>query len=181
MIGFWNSIGWSDVAAAAGLFLLSLITSIVVGGLLLKKMLALPADYFNREVALPSAGRSFLKHKLAWIIRNILGVVSILIGAILVIPGIPGQGTLLILIGSILLDFPGKRALERKLMGQSRVLSVINRIRIRYGKQPFQVKRPDESEDVSEARSDLKEPDRKNATPKPQELKSETKFKPADR
>jgi hypothetical protein len=39
-------------------------------------------------------------------------------GIILALPGVPGQGILTVLIGVMLLEFPGKRRLERAIVGR---------------------------------------------------------------
>jgi hypothetical protein len=55
------------------------------------------------------------------------------VGSILALPGVPGQGMLTVLIGFVLIDLPGKRRLERKLVGRPRILRAINRLRKRFG------------------------------------------------
>jgi hypothetical protein len=50
------------------------------------------------------------------------------------IPGVPGQGILTILLGIMLLDFPGKRDLEHRLVSQPRVLNTINKLRHKFSK-----------------------------------------------
>ena len=50
---------------------------------------------------------------------------------------LPGQGVLTILIGLSLLEFPGKRRLEAKIVGQPTVLSTINNMRAKFGKPPL--------------------------------------------
>jgi hypothetical protein len=47
---------------------------------------------------------------------------------------VPGQGILNILLGIMLLDFPGKRSLEYRLVSRPQVLSTINKLRHRFGK-----------------------------------------------
>ena len=42
-----------------------------------------------------------------------------------------------ILIGLMLIDLPGKRRLERKLVGRPRILRAINRLRKRFGSPPL--------------------------------------------
>lgn len=54
------------------------------------------------------------------IARNLLGLCIIALGIFLSLPGIPGQGILTILVGVMVLDFPGKRWLEGKLIGRPR-------------------------------------------------------------
>jgi len=52
---------------------------------------------------------------------------------------LPGQGILTMLIGISLVDFPGKRQLERKLIGQPAVLNTINKVREKFGRPPLTV------------------------------------------
>lgn len=70
-------------------------------------------------------------------LKNLLGLLLIGVGIMLSVPGIPGQGILTMIIGILLLDFPGKRRWERKLVGYPRILQAINRIRSRFGKGPL--------------------------------------------
>jgi hypothetical protein len=126
---------WSYVLAGVGLFLASLVVSILVIGTLL---VLLPPTYF-----LDSHDRGVLidQHPVVrWtgvVLKNILGVVIVLFGAALSLPGIPGQGLLTILIGLVLIDFPGKRKLERRILRVPRVLTRVNRLRHRFGKPPL--------------------------------------------
>ncbi len=52
---------------------------------------------------------------------------------------VPGQGILTILIGIMLLDLPGTRNLELKLVRRPHVLGAINRIRARFHKPPLEL------------------------------------------
>ena len=49
------------------------------------------------------------------IVRNIAGSLFILIGLVLAIPGVPGPGIPTVVVGFLLLDFPQKRAMLRRL------------------------------------------------------------------
>src|SRR5947207_61194 len=66
--------------------------------------------------------------------KNLLGVVLVVLGILMSIPGVPGQGILTILLGIMLLDFPGKRTLEYRLVTRPQVLNTINKLRHRFGK-----------------------------------------------
>ena len=55
------------------------------------------------------------------------------------VPVIPGPGILILVLGVILLDFPGKRRLEQWLVRRATVLNAMNRLRQRYGKPPLVV------------------------------------------
>jgi hypothetical protein len=68
------------------------------------------------------------------ILKNVLGTLLVLLGLFLSLPGIPGQGLLTILIGVMLLSFPGKRRLERRLVSRPSVLAAINALRAYFGK-----------------------------------------------
>ena len=71
------------------------------------------------------------------IAKNILGLALIALGVLLSVPGIPGQGLLTIVIGLILLDYPGQAKLERRLAARPVVLRAINRVRARFGRPPM--------------------------------------------
>lgn len=97
----------------------------------------IPADYFLERVAGPGAeGRTFG----GWVIRiakNLLGIVVVLVGLVMSLPGVAGQGILTVLLGLTLTDFPGKRRLELRLVGQPLILRTINDLRRKSGKQPL--------------------------------------------
>jgi hypothetical protein len=59
------------------------------------------------------------------------------LGLLMSIPGIPGQGLLTVLIGLMLLDFPGRRRLEKALARRRSILAAMNRIRARFGHPPL--------------------------------------------
>ena len=63
----------------------------------------------------------------------------ITLGAVLAIPGVPGQGLLLVLIGLILLDVPILRRLELRLLRVRLVSEAVNRMRINAGQLPLQL------------------------------------------
>jgi H+/Cl- antiporter ClcA len=69
--------------------------------------------------------------------KNLLGLVLLLVGAIMALPGVPGQGLLTMIIGITILDFPGKRRLELRLLHKPRVLHALNRLRHRFHRQPL--------------------------------------------
>jgi hypothetical protein len=71
------------------------------------------------------------------ILKNILGVVLVACGVLMALPGVPGPGLLTVLLGIMLLDFPGKRALELKLVRRPQVHSAIDRVRKRFDKPPL--------------------------------------------
>jgi hypothetical protein len=71
------------------------------------------------------------------VVKNVLGVGLLILGLIMALPGVPGQGFLTMFIGLVLLDFPGKRAFERRIILRPTILLACNRLRIRFKKKPF--------------------------------------------
>ena len=61
------------------------------------------------------------------IVKNLVGGLFVAAGIVMLF--MPGQGILTILIGLSLLDLPGKRAFERRLVGSPAVFEAINVIR----------------------------------------------------
>lgn len=104
----------------------------------------LPADHFVR--VRPSVAES--SHP---VVRVTLRVLKNLLGAFLVLIGIamlvlPGQGVLTILIGLTLVDFPGKRRFQRRLLRLPGVFRVVSAIRRRAKRPPLVLDVEDESE-----------------------------------
>jgi hypothetical protein len=125
-------------AALEFLFLLSIVG--FVGSLIIIPwiLIRLPQDYFCE-----SHPRTWLKvhHP---VLRLFVLVLKNLVGGILLLGGIamlvlPGQGLLTMLIGLSLMNFPGKRAIERKLVSRPMILQAINRIRQRFDRPPLLV------------------------------------------
>jgi len=114
------------------LFIASFAVSLSVVSFILVKI---PLDYFqeNRPQEFWS-GRHPVIRLLGTLAKNLLGIVLVALGIVMSIPGVPGQGILTILLGIMLLDFPGRQKLERKIVSQPRVLKNINKLRHRFGK-----------------------------------------------
>ena len=99
-------------------------------------LIRLPQDYFCE-----SHPRTWLKDRhpvlrlIALALKNFVGWILLLGGIAMLV--LPGQGLLTILIGVSLMDFPGKRAIERKLVSRPLVLQAINRIRQRFDRPPL--------------------------------------------
>ena len=96
----------------------------------------LPADYFDVRVPRPwMQNHHPVLRVVGHIVKNALGAVFVFAGFLMLF--LPGQGILTMLIGISMLDFPGKRKIEAKLIGQPTVLGVINGMRKRRGKPPL--------------------------------------------
>jgi hypothetical protein len=76
---------------------------------------------------------------LARVGKNLAGVVLVLLGLVMALPGVPGQGILTMIIGLTLLDFPGKRAFERRLVSRPFVLRQLNALRARFRRSALEL------------------------------------------
>ena len=133
----WASVTLGRVLVGVGLFLGSLLLSFAAIAVVMVKI---PANYFSSHYVqdfLPNS--SWLVRWGAVILKNLLGVFLIILGIILSLPGVPGQGILTILLGLIMIDIPGKRPLEARIIKRPAVLSAINGLRRRYGKPELQL------------------------------------------
>jgi len=127
----------AEICAAAGVSVVMLAASVFVTGWYL---LRLPDDYFvSTKRPLPLAGHPAPVRVAARIGRNLAGLALVILGVVLSLPGVPGQGILTILLGIILLDFPGKRRVERGIVRRGFVHRAINRLRSRFGRPPILV------------------------------------------
>lgn len=126
---------WEKVGLGVALFLVSFGLSLAAIAFVMVKI---PENYFSSHYErdfLP--GSPFLVRWGAVILKNLLGVILILIGIVLSLPGVPGQGLLTILLGLIMLDIPGKRPLEARIIQRPAILTAINNLRAKYNKPPL--------------------------------------------
>lgn len=112
-----------------------------VGGLLLVPWLVarIPSDYFATFEPPP-----VLWSRAHPVLRVVLVVAKSLLGAVLLVAGtlmlfLPGQGILTLLVGLMLLDFPGKRRLELWLVRRRGLVRGINWIRERAGRDALRL------------------------------------------
>ncbi|RMH37079.1 MAG: hypothetical protein D6690_04155 [Nitrospirae bacterium] len=120
------------------LFVLSLVafigTLIAIPAILVR----LPPDYFDENHPRTwMADHHPIIRGLGLFFKNVIGAIFIVAGIAMLV--LPGQGILTLLIGISLIDFPGKRALERKLVSHPTVLSSINALRRKFGKPPLTI------------------------------------------
>ena len=132
---YWQALTWGNILLGVGLFLLSLILSFAAIAIVMVKI---PANYFSphyQEDFMPDS--PWLVRWGVVILKNIFGAFLVLLGVLLSLPGVPGQGVLTILLGLIMLDIPGKRPLEAKIIKRPNVLAAANNLRKRYNKPPL--------------------------------------------
>ena len=128
---FFSSMTLRGVAIGVGIFLVTFLANLALVSFILVKI---PADYFRSSQGKFLAKQSPVIRVLALIGKNIAGVVLVVLGVLLSLPGVPGQGVLTILLGIMLLDFPGRRRFERWIVSSPKVLKAVNKLRKRFDK-----------------------------------------------
>ncbi|MEO1943619.1 MAG: PGPGW domain-containing protein [Candidatus Thioglobus sp.] len=112
---------------SAIIFVISLILTPFLLGLI-------PSDYFidqNRhKLRIENTA-----HLIVIIIRTLLGSILLLAGIIMLVT--PGQGIMSIILGLFLMEFPGKRLLEDKLINHDPTFKALNWLRSKTGKSVF--------------------------------------------
>jgi hypothetical protein len=118
-----------------------------VGSLLMLPFIVimLPVDYFlpDRRRGLLREGQHLLLGYLILILKNLLGLLLLLLGAVMLL--LPGQGLLTMVVGLMLMDFPGKYRFERTLVRRGKVLNGLNWLRARRGQEPLLPPPPEEA------------------------------------
>ncbi len=97
-------------------------------------VIRLPHNYFAHPTRPPRERNRGVAIKVA---KNILGAFLFLAGLAMLI--LPGQGVLMVLVGVMLLDIPGKYRLEKWLVSKGKVLKAMNWLRAKWDKQPLKV------------------------------------------
>jgi hypothetical protein len=117
---------------------------------------SIPADYFTHERRPPSR---FAHHHPVWrwtlrVLRTVLAFVFLAAGTAMLV--LPGQGLLTLLVGFLLLEFPGKYRFEKWCVGRPRVLRAVNALRRKLKREPMiapaRTRDPQRSDRASPAR-----------------------------
>lgn len=138
MIPHWITQFWSP----QWLVWLGLITVLsLAAAILMAPWLAslIPPDHFEKE---HPRGFPWPKGKgpLPWIrliARNLIGLIIGLLGVIMLFT--PGQGILMLMLSSMLLDYPGKYEFQRWLIRRKGVLKGINWLREKADAEPLRL------------------------------------------
>jgi len=138
--GIWDWLGRFRESLTWGMILwglfFSIITIVASYGLIVIGMIKIPADYFSssyvREI---NTDNHFSVRWAAFIVKNVIGFFLVIAGIVMIFT--PGPGVPTILLGLIMMDVPGKRPLEAKLINRPMVLSAVNDLRAKYNKPPL--------------------------------------------
>lgn len=133
LVHAYGGLSWGLKAALVGAF--ALVTTAVGLGM----VIFIPADHFVATRPPPSSWwrkQPFLREG-GLALKNVLGGLFVILGAVMALPLVPGPGLVFILLGLSLLDFQAKRRLERKLLGIPHVIRFLNEVRARFGRAPL--------------------------------------------
>ena len=131
------SLSWRGVLIGALIFVGTFFINLAIVSFILVKI---PANHFSKSRKTRFwSGPHPLLHAAGVVGKNIGGLLLVALGVVLSLPGVPGQGLLTVLLGIMLLDFPGKHRLEQKLLSRPSIVNAINRLRARFGKKPLEL------------------------------------------
>lgn len=140
------------IGIAVGIFALSTLATM---GIVAAFLVLIDADHFVTEDPGVRAKITSPVLRGLWLVgKNLLGLLLIVAGLFLSLPGVPGQGLLTIFVGVLLLDIPGKRKFERRVVRRPRIRQAIDRLRARYDRAPLELERDFESDRGSGADPD---------------------------
>lgn len=110
------------------------VLAVLASVVLVPRFLAtLPPDYLSAQARAETHAHG---HSLQLrVLRNLLGVVLGLLGVAMLV--LPGQGLLTLMVGVMLVDFPGKHALIVRVFSQPKVLKIVNKLRAHRGSPPL--------------------------------------------
>ena len=100
-------------------------------------IMRIPADYYlhdGRKEPSVLYERAVLRI-IYLIVKNVIGYIFICAGIVMLV--LPGQGILTMLVGAILINFPGKQRFVRWLVSRHSVLRSVNWLRRRAGRRPL--------------------------------------------
>jgi hypothetical protein len=134
---------WLRDNEALAWWLGSLSLVLLVGGAVAAPIVIvrIPADYFVRRELSRSGGPWLERYPILRVtlrvLKNLLGAVLVLLGGLMTLPLAPGPGVLAMVVGLALLDIPGKRGLQLRLLRNRAVIRPINALRARAGRPPL--------------------------------------------
>ncbi|MCA9076674.1 MAG: hypothetical protein KDA93_16740 [Planctomycetaceae bacterium] len=103
----------------------------------------MPADYFLKDPQQREedrVGRHPVVRITVRVLKNLVGAVFVVCGIAMLV--LPGQGILTILLGVVLLDFPGKRRLEVALLRVKSVHRAVDWLRRKGNREPLELPSP---------------------------------------
>lgn len=98
-------------------------------------LILMPQDILIRRLSPPSALSRRIPWFLGHLIKNLIGILLILLGFLLLF--LPGQGILTLFTGLLFVNIPGKKRLLSRIIGSGRVRPLVERLRKRCRRAPM--------------------------------------------
>ena len=127
-----RGISHENLVITVMIFVISTVGSMVLTTAVL---VTLPADYLIADAPRSVRDTKTGTINASLVFKKIAGILLILVGLVMSVPGVPGQGLLTIGCGLLLLDLPIQRKVFRKALSLGNALMVVNRWRKRFGRE----------------------------------------------
>ena len=138
-ISVWSSIFLEWVGENWEIVVIASVASFVLTGVGCVVMITyLPSNYFIGSYQERRIKNPFIRFFVS-LIKNVAGFLLIIVGALMSLPAVPGQGLLTVLTGLIISDFPGKKCLARRIIRIRTVYLTANKIRLHFKRQPLEL------------------------------------------
>lgn len=130
---------WGNETLLLWLGIVSLLSFVASLFLIPFLVVRIPVDYFaeSKRQTPHWAEQHVILRWLIKLVKNLLGVIFILLGLAMLV--LPGQGLLTLLIGVLLLNFPGKYRFERWLIQRPAIYRAVAWLRRRAGRQQLDI------------------------------------------
>ena len=134
VVDIWSRYHQEIWLLGIGSAVMLVISAIVIPFLIVR----LPADFYveNNHPRHLFQNRPLLRI-LFLTLKNSVGAALFVAGVLMLV--LPGQGILTILAALALLDFPGKRKMEMRILHRPIVLNTVNWLRLRAGRDPLEL------------------------------------------
>ena len=127
---------WSRYESVLWVLAIASVATLVISAFLVPYLIVvLPADFYAERNSRHVFEDRPLLRMVFLLVKNALGALLFVAGVLMIF--LPGQGILTVLAGLALLNFPGKRKLEMRFLHLPKVLSSINWVRIKAGRNPL--------------------------------------------
>ncbi|MCA9622753.1 MAG: hypothetical protein KC731_27225 [Myxococcales bacterium] len=143
---------WSYAEIAFGIAIVAVSAAVTTGFVVAFVVVIEPDHFIARRKDRIRRIESPLARGAYFVAKNLLGVLLIIAGIVLSLPGIPGPGLVTIAIGLLLTDLPHKRRFVLSLVRRPPIHRTLDRIRARFDKPPLRLEGPPLRPDVEPER-----------------------------
>ena len=131
LVSIVDSMGWWLVAGSVAMLVVSFAAMPLI-------VARIPEDYFTHHARhrMRRNDHHIISLLLLACVKNVMGAILVLAGVVMLFT--PGQGLLAILLGLMIMNYPGKYQFEGWIISRPLIFDAVNRLRARAGKAPLQ-------------------------------------------